>query len=74
MTRADESLRATSLIARAQATSLIACGATSYRQALASLGATGAEDGLAAARLLAYQKAVGSLSAADGRLVGAFHD
>jgi hypothetical protein len=43
-------------------------------QALAALGAARVDDGTAATRLHADQKAVGAGAAHFGRLVGAFHD
>ena len=47
--------------------------ARSDRQALAALGAARIDDGAAAARLHANQKAVGAGAANFGGLVGAFH-
>src|SRR5690606_19594464 len=42
-------------------------------QALAALGAAGVQHGTAATGFHAHAKAVGTLAAGNGRLVGAFH-
>lgn len=43
-------------------------------ETVTALGAAGADDRAAAARLHADEKAVRALAADDGRLVSAFHD
>lgn len=64
--RPQQALAAGKRVSRGQAENL-------YRQAMTALGATRIDDSAAAAGLHADEKAVGTLTAGNGRLIGTFH-